>query len=58
MVAVNAEEGRLERAIDIMEDDDAIDIDRRTGYYRESGYTGFDSSAAPYARSLQARPRG
>lgn len=57
MVTVNVDEGRVERVVEIMNDHDAVDIDRRADYYRESGYKGFDRASAPYTAEESQRER-
>ena len=57
MVTVNVDEARADRASDILERFDPIDVDERAASYRASGYTGYDASAAPYAAEDIARER-
>lgn len=57
MVTVNAEGDLADRATDILERYDPIDIDERATHYRESGYTGFDASASPYTDDERTRER-
>jgi stress response protein YsnF len=57
MVTVNAEGDMADRATDILERYDPVDIDERATHYREGGYTGFDASAPPYTAEETARER-
>jgi hypothetical protein len=57
LVTVRAGEPRAERATEIMRESGAIDIDQRISRWRESGWTGWDPSAAPYTREEAERER-
>lgn len=57
MVAVDTDDDRAERVITIMESHDAVDIDRRADYYRETGYAGLNSGAQPYTTEEAMRDR-
>ncbi|HYP29952.1 MAG TPA: YsnF/AvaK domain-containing protein [Blastocatellia bacterium] len=57
MVAVDTDDDRAERVITIMESHDAVDIDRRADYYRETGYSGYDAGATPYTSEEATRER-
>jgi uncharacterized protein (TIGR02271 family) len=57
MVTVSADEDRIDRIVEIMEDHDVVDIDRRAASYRESGYTGYDRSATAYTAEETERER-
>lgn len=48
VVAVEAEESRLDIARDTLERAGALDIDEQVSTWRQSGWSGFDDSAAPY----------
>jgi uncharacterized protein (TIGR02271 family) len=49
----------VERVAAIMNDNGAVDIDRRVGAYRQSGYETYDPEASPYSHdeSVQERER-
>lgn len=57
VVTVRADESRQNQAIDIMNRYGAVDIDRRAASWREQGYTGYDSSAAPLTDQEITRER-
>lgn len=48
IVAVTAEPDQIDRIARIMNDLGAVDIDRRTNYYRQTGYSGYDENAPAY----------
>lgn len=48
IVAVRAPENQVQRAVDILTSYDPTDIQRRSTYWREEGWTGYDSNAAPF----------
>jgi uncharacterized protein (TIGR02271 family) len=56
-VTVEAPADRAEDVADIMDKHGAVDIDRRAERFRESGYTGYDPSAAAYAYDEAVRER-
>jgi len=49
LLALRVEETEAQRAIDIMERYDPVDVDTRAAAWRQSGWTGFDSRAEPFA---------
>ncbi|HVW86240.1 MAG TPA: YsnF/AvaK domain-containing protein [Bryobacteraceae bacterium] len=57
VVAVTVPQEQADQVARIMNDRGAIDIDRRADYYRQSGYTRHDASAAPYTRDQAERER-
>lgn len=48
LVAVRTPENRVDDAVDIMNQHDPIDIERRAAYWREEGWTGYDTEAEAY----------
>jgi uncharacterized protein (TIGR02271 family) len=57
VVSVNAGDATQERAAEIMEAHDAIDIDRRAEQWKQSGFKSFDDSAPAYTDEEIARER-
>jgi hypothetical protein len=57
LVTVRADDSRAGRAAEIMRENGAIDIEQRVSRWRESGWTGWDPSAAPYTREEAERER-
>lgn len=57
LVTIRADDSRGERAAELMRENGAIDIEQRVSRWRESGWTGWDSSAAPYTREEAERER-
>lgn len=57
LLTVDAEQNQIDRAVRIMNDNGAIDIDSRVEHYRQRGYTGYDASAAPYTAEEARRER-
>jgi uncharacterized protein (TIGR02271 family) len=49
LVSARVPDDQADDAVAIMNRYGAVDIDQRGGYYRESGYTGFNANAAPYS---------
>ena len=49
LLALRVEQTEAQRAIDIMERYDPVDVDTRATAWRQSGWTGFDSRAEPIA---------
>jgi len=47
IVAVRAPENRVERAVEIISDYDPVDIQRRSSFWREEGWTSYDPGAEP-----------
>lgn len=50
LVTVTTADAMTDRAIDIMDNYDPVDIDERLASWQERGWTGFDSGAEPYDR--------
>lgn len=48
LVTVSADDAMAQRAVDILNRHNAVDIDQRGSYYQQSGYTGFDTSRPAY----------
>lgn len=49
LVAVRIDDERAEDVVDIMEDHDPVDVERRAAYWRsEDDWTGYDPQAEPY----------
>ena len=48
VVTASVAENMVDKAADILNDNGAIDIDRRAAQYRSSGYKGYDKTAKPY----------
>ena len=48
LVVVTVDRANRDRVADIMNDHDAIDIDRDVASYRAAGYTGYDPNAGPF----------
>ncbi len=57
VVTVTATEDQLDRAIEIMNQHGAIDIDRRISEYQQTGYERFNPDAPPYSSEEAARER-
>lgn len=57
VVAVDADESNRDRVVDILERNNARNIDEHVQNYRQSGYTGFDANAAPYSDDEVERER-
>lgn len=57
LVTVRADESRAESAADIMRRHEAVDIERRAETWRQSGWSGFDTKAAPYSAEEVDRER-
>lgn len=49
LVAVRADDAAAERAADVMERNDPVDIETRAGEWRQTGWTGFDAEATSRA---------
>ena len=47
-VMVKVEDNQVERAADVLNDNGAIDVERRAAQYRAAGYKGYDPKAPPY----------
>jgi len=48
LVTINAEDGRVDEAIDILEDHNAVDVEQRASSWKQSGWTGYNPTAQPY----------
>jgi len=57
LVTVDAADDKAQQAVDIMNGNNAVDIDTRGAAYRSSGYTGYNESASPYAMEDITRER-
>ena len=57
LVTVDASDDKAQQAVDIMNGNNAVDIDTRGASYRSTGYTGYSETAAPYALEDIARER-
>src|SRR5690348_7807370 len=57
VVCVTASPDQIEQAVDIMNSQGAIDIDRRVETYRESGYDRHDPNAPAYSLDEAVRER-
>lgn len=57
LVAVKAVEDRVEDAVDIMDRHDPVNIERRSAYWRSSGWTGYDPQAGSYTMDEAAAER-
>jgi stress response protein YsnF len=49
LVTATVADSDADQAVDILERHNPVDVDRRAGYWRESGWTGYDANAEPYA---------
>lgn len=57
LVMVHAEDALAERAVDIMDRYNAVDIEERATYWRQEGWTRFDENAEPYTADQIAEER-
>jgi len=57
LVTVNAEENMVDRAVDILEDHNAVDVEQRASSWKQSGWTGYSSTAKPYTTDEITRER-
>jgi uncharacterized protein (TIGR02271 family) len=57
LVTVRADDHLVDRAVDIMERHDAVDVDQRATYWRESGWDRYNPQAQPYTSEEIARER-
>ena len=55
LVAVRTDDADVDRAAALMERHNPVDIETRASAWRESGWTGFDTAAAPLAASEMTR---
>jgi hypothetical protein len=59
LVTVNArDEDKADHAADIMRDHGAVDIEERASQWKQTGWSRFDETAAPYAGDTSIRSRG
>ena len=47
LITASVDESRVDEAVAMLKRNNAVDIDRRADYYRQSGYTGFDAARQP-----------
>jgi len=57
LVTVNADDSRVDQAIDILEDHNAVDVEQRASSWKQSGWTGYSSTAKPYTADEIMRER-
>jgi len=57
LVTVNAEDNMVDRAVDILENHNAVDVDQRASSWKQSGWTGYSSTAKPYTADEITRER-
>jgi uncharacterized protein (TIGR02271 family) len=57
LVTVRADDHLADRAVEIMERHNAVDVDQRAASWRESGWSGYNPQAKPYAAEEIARER-
>jgi hypothetical protein len=57
LVTVNAEDSMVDRAVDILEDHNAVDVDQRASSWKQTGWTGYSSTAKPYTADEITRER-
>ena len=57
LVIARVTDERLDRAVEIMREHGPVNLQRRADYWRETGWTGFDASAAPYTAQDLSRER-
>lgn len=57
VVCVRGSDDQIEEAVQIMNDNDAIDIDRRLATFKESGYERHNPEAAPFTHDEAERER-
>jgi uncharacterized protein (TIGR02271 family) len=57
LVTVNAEDGMVDRAVDILENHNAVDVEQRASSWKQSGWTGYSSTAKPYTADEITRER-
>lgn len=57
VVAVDADERDRDRVVEILETNNARDIDEQVASYRQEGYTSFDQNAPPYSEAEAERER-
>jgi hypothetical protein len=54
LVMVKASDDMAQNAYDIMQRHGAVDVDKRSGMWRQHGWSGFDANAGPYAGTSDA----
>lgn len=57
LVTVRAEESRVDRVCDILDRHNAVDVDDRVHNWRERGWSGYSSEAAPFSDEELRRER-
>ena len=57
LVTVDASDDKAQQAVDIMNGNNAVDIETRGAAYRSGGYAGYDESVSPYATEDITRER-
>lgn len=57
LVMVRAEDDAANKVAEILDENDAVDVDERRGYYEQSGFTAHATDASPYTREQIARER-
>lgn len=50
LVTVQADNNNVDRIIDILNRNGAVDINERAQYYQQTGYTGYNPNSQPYTR--------
>ena len=57
LVAVKADESRVEEAVNVMDRHNPVNIERRSEYWRSSGWSGYDPQAGAYTSEQIASER-
>lgn len=57
LVTVNVRDEQADRASEILDRHDPIDIDERSSYYQQTGYSGYSEGAEPYTSAQIQRER-
>ncbi|MBK9055218.1 MAG: hypothetical protein IPL78_31275 [Chloroflexi bacterium] len=57
LVALKVDEGRVEDAVAIMDRHEPVNVERRSEFWRSSGWTGYDPNASAYSSSQIASER-
>lgn len=57
LVTINAEDNMADKAIDILEDHNAVDVEQRASSWKQSGWTGYTPTAKPYTPDEITRER-
>jgi len=55
LVTVRVDESMVDRAIDVLEDHDPVDVEQRVAQWRREGWTRFDPKAEPYTPPVTTR---